>query len=156
MILARNYTVVWGIGKHEDELVAFDYALKNAGIHKFNLVPVSSIIPTEAEFRPKSELKEIPEGTIMHVVISKINAKKDNVDISAGLAIVSDKITREKIVCECSGEMEKSECRSILCKRVKYIADNHDLVSYKTQFEVISAKTSKDYYTCIVVAVCLW
>ena len=44
-LVPKEVFFVSGIGRHEDKLMSFELALRDAGIEKFNLVPVSSILP---------------------------------------------------------------------------------------------------------------
>ncbi len=40
--------IVWGGSEGKTLLSAFDRALLNAGIHNFNLIPLSSVIPPQS------------------------------------------------------------------------------------------------------------
>lgn len=51
------YKIVSGIGKSKFPLSAFDNALRNAGIGDYNLVKVSSILPSEC-----TQCENIPTG----------------------------------------------------------------------------------------------
>lgn len=53
----KNYTLVSGIGKSKHKLSAFDDALRKAGIGDYNLVKVSSILPSSCRYCP-----HIPKG----------------------------------------------------------------------------------------------
>lgn len=156
MIVCKNYTIVSGVGRDEDELVAFDKALKSAGLHRFNLVPVSSVFPTLAEYHPPRDLKELDRGAIIHVVLSKINVKKEFVDISAGICLAISKISGGGIISEYSGEVNKEKCKSILRERANKIAETHDLFDMTMEFEIMSAKSNPVTYTCCIAAVVLW
>jgi arginine decarboxylase len=157
MIICNNYTIVSGVGKDKDELVAFDKALKNAGIHKFNLVPVSSVLPNLAEYQDPNSLKNIDRGTIIHVVLSKINIKKEPTVISAGVCLAISRKTREGIISEYAGEVNKETCKSILEERIYKIAETHDIWwDLDIKFEILSARTNPSIYTCCVAAVVLW
>lgn len=53
----QNYSLVSGVGKSKHKLSAFDDALRKAGIGDYNLVKVSSILPSGCRY-----CSEIPEG----------------------------------------------------------------------------------------------
>ena len=53
---------------------AFDKALLKAGVHEYNLVYYSSILPKDIAFTP--EMPEIPRGTELPVVLSYIYGSK--------------------------------------------------------------------------------
>ena len=44
-----------GVGVSKDKLASFELALRNAGIEKFNLVYVSSILPPQCKIVSKEE-----------------------------------------------------------------------------------------------------
>ena len=59
-----------GIGVHKDRLSSFELALRDAGIEKFNLVTVSSILPPNCKIIPKDEgLTHLNPGEIVFCVI---------------------------------------------------------------------------------------
>jgi len=61
-----------GVGVHREELVAFELALREAGIAAQNLVAVSSILPPDCELIDRAEgEKLLLPGQILHVVISR-------------------------------------------------------------------------------------
>ncbi len=82
-----------GVGVHEDALVSFELALRDAGIEKFNLVPVSSIYPPGCEIVDKAEgLKELYPGQIVFCVMARIttNEAGKTAYASIGVAIPED------------------------------------------------------------------
>ncbi len=101
--------IVWGASEGKTLLSAFDRALLNAGIHNFNLILLSSVIP------PKSVIHETGTytssdrvGEILYVVISSLSSHKSNALISAGLGWV---LTREGgLLIESKGEFSREEC----------------------------------------------
>lgn len=101
--------IVWGESEGKTLLSAFDRALVNAGIHNFNLIPLSSVIP------PKSVIHETGTytssdrvGEILYVVISSLSSYKSNALISAGLGWV---LTKEgELLIESKGEFSREEC----------------------------------------------
>lgn len=57
---------------HKDKLASFELALREAGIEKFNLVTVSSILPPNCEIISKEEgLSELAPGQIVYCVMAK-------------------------------------------------------------------------------------
>ena len=51
-----------GVGSHKEQLASFELALRNAGIHRCNIVTVSSIIPSGCKLISKEEgLKKLLE-----------------------------------------------------------------------------------------------
>lgn len=70
------------------ELVAFDNALRRAGIAELNLVTVSSIWPPGCRI---VKMPNLPPGTVVPVVMSKISSSTPGQKIAAALGIaISD------------------------------------------------------------------
>ena len=83
-----------GSGRAKMKLEAFEFALRNAGIEKFNLVKVSSIIPPNCKIISKSEgLKALKPGGITFLVMARAESdeKGTRVTSSVGLAVPKDR-----------------------------------------------------------------
>ena len=64
-----------GVGIHKDKLRSFELSLRDAGIEKQNLVPVSSIFPPECKIISRSQgLRKLKPGAITFTVISKCSS----------------------------------------------------------------------------------
>jgi len=82
-----------GVGKHKDYLQSFEAALRDAGIEKFNLVSVSSIMPPGCKIVTREEgLKSMQPGQIVFVVMARLATSEPNrlIATSIGAAIPSD------------------------------------------------------------------
>ena len=83
-----------GVGKHKEKLESFEFALRNAGIEKFNLVKVSSILPPKCKIVSKEKgLKELETGQIVYCVLSQASSNEPRrlLAASIGCAIPSDR-----------------------------------------------------------------
>jgi arginine decarboxylase len=83
-----------GVGRDSTQLGAFEQALRDAGIEKFNLVRVSSIIPPNCKIITKEEgLKHLKAGSIVFLVLSRIESNEPNrlITASIGAAIPKNK-----------------------------------------------------------------
>ncbi|MDK2892998.1 arginine decarboxylase, pyruvoyl-dependent [Methanohalophilus sp.] len=61
-----------GTGVHRDKLASFELALRDAGIEKFNLVCVSSILPPSCKVVTQEEgLKYLSPGEIVYCVLAR-------------------------------------------------------------------------------------
>ncbi len=61
-----------GLGKHNEKLSSFELALRNAGIERYNLVSVSSILPPGCKIISRQKgLSELEPGQITFTVMSK-------------------------------------------------------------------------------------
>jgi len=82
-----------GVGVHKDKLVSFELALRDAGIERYNLVLVSSILPPGCEIvSPEEGNKHLKAGEIVFCVMSKnqTNIKGKIIASSIGVAIPTD------------------------------------------------------------------
>ena len=83
-----------GVGRHKDCLQSFELALRNAGIHRCNIVTVSSIVPPGCKLITKEQgLKMLQPGEITFAVMSKNSVKEPHrlIAASVGMAIPSKK-----------------------------------------------------------------
>ena len=72
MLIPVQAYLTRGVGVHREELVAFELALREAGIAAQNLVAVSSILPPDCELIGRTEGEKLLQpGQILHVVISR-------------------------------------------------------------------------------------
>lgn len=84
MYLAKECCMSRGVGVSEKALPSFDKALLDAGVGNYNLVRLSSILPTEPKWVPIEEITEhIREGSLLPTAYSTISSK------TAGQIIVS-------------------------------------------------------------------
>src|SRR4030042_3652532 len=71
-IVPKRMCFTKGGGRHKYELQSFEMALRDAGIEKFNLVSVSSIMPPGCKIVSKEDgLKDLYPGQIAFVVMSR-------------------------------------------------------------------------------------
>lgn len=89
-LIPKQIFFVKGKGFSSDsKLQSFEQALRDAGIEKYNLVRVSSIIPPNCkEIAEKEGLKILKAGQIVYTVLSRIssNIKDDIITCSIGIA----------------------------------------------------------------------
>jgi arginine decarboxylase len=82
------------VGIHKDELHSFELALRDAGIEKFNIVRVSSILPPGCKRIPRAQgLQRLSPGQIVYCVMSKLSSNEPRrlLASSVGCAIPNDK-----------------------------------------------------------------
>ncbi|MBD3263155.1 arginine decarboxylase, pyruvoyl-dependent [Candidatus Woesearchaeota archaeon] len=83
-----------GVGRSKEKLESFEDALRDAGIGKYNLVNVSSILPPKCKIISEKEgLKKLKPGQIIYVVMARheIKEPKRLISASIGAAIPKDK-----------------------------------------------------------------
>ena len=82
-----------GVGKHREKLASFEMALRHAGVARFNLVRVTSILPGNCKLISREEgLKFISPGQVVHCVISDnaTNEPHRLIAASVGVSIPND------------------------------------------------------------------
>lgn len=83
-----------GVGRHKEKLSSFEMALRQAKIHAYNLVTVSSILPPHCKIVSKEKGGEmLAPGQISFVVMSRTETNEPNrlVGASVGVAIPADR-----------------------------------------------------------------
>ncbi len=136
-IIPKKVFLTSGVGTHRDELISFELALRDAKIEKFNLVPVSSILPPGCKIVSIEDgLKEMHPGQIAFCVMARKTSNETGKKIfaSIGVAIPEDD-SLHGYIAEYSGE----------CKENLEDIGRHaeDMASYmvKTAFGIESIKT---------------
>jgi len=92
-MIPTKFFLTKGVGIHKEQLASFEMALRAAGIEKFNLVHVSSILPPNCRRIAKEEaLQELKPGEVVYCVMSKNETNEPNRLVAAaiGCAIPSD------------------------------------------------------------------
>ena len=82
-----------GVGKHKFQLQSFELALRDAGIEKFNLVSVSSILPPGCQIVSREDgLRDLKPGQIVFLVMARNATNEPNrmVASSIGCAVPAD------------------------------------------------------------------
>ncbi len=78
--------LVWGTGEGKTTLGAFDTALADAGIHNYNLVTLSSVIPKDATIeRVGSHQRQWDVGELVSVILAENESNVTGETIVAGL-----------------------------------------------------------------------
>ncbi|MFX0006761.1 MAG: pyruvoyl-dependent arginine decarboxylase [Promethearchaeota archaeon] len=93
-LVPKKVFFVKGKGFHKSKLAAFEQALRDAGIEKYNLVNVSSILPPYCiEIHKDDGLKQLRPGQIVFAVIARAESNEYNrlICSSIGVAKPADK-----------------------------------------------------------------
>ena len=111
-----NINISTGIGTGPTKLSAFDSALNAAGVANFNLIKLSSVIPTGSKViicdKPlKQEDKKW--GDKLYVVVAENRVDTPNVEAWAGVGWVQDKKTGKGLFVEHEGNSEEAVKRDI-------------------------------------------
>lgn len=96
-----------GGGEGETRLAAFDAALQDAGIHDYNLLELSSVIPTGAAVRRGTFQRDVNEiGFRLYVVLAHTEVTEPGEERWAGLGWVQDRTDGHGLFVELTSDSE--------------------------------------------------
>ncbi len=107
--LSVKIQIVWGKSEGKTLLSAFDRALIAGGIHNFNLIKLSSVIPQGVVLEEAGTYTGCRRtGDILHVVLSTVSSNCAGALITAGLGWVQN--DEGGLFFEACGECGPGEC----------------------------------------------
>jgi arginine decarboxylase len=90
VFLPKNVFFTKGVGKHKEKLSSFEDALRSAGIEKFNLVRVSSILPPRCTIITREKgLPLLEAGQIVFVVMAQNESNEPNRLMAASIGMAN-------------------------------------------------------------------
>lgn len=148
-----KYIITTGSGNSAYELNAFDNALLDSGIADFNLVRLSSILPTNSILTDSIDL---PKGSFLHTAYSSYTSRRIGVTISAAVAIAipADKFM-PGVIMEASGEYDSDTIRSQVTAMAGLAMKARGISEFEIKMDSISTLT-EDGYNCVIAAVSIW
>lgn len=147
------------------ELRSFEQALREAGIEKFNIVKVSSIIPPLCEEVSKDEgIKELKTGQVVYSVMNKISSNEKDKEICASIGAAKPVNTEdygylsEKHTIDEDPEKVAENTKTLAAEM---LATTHGVtfdpnLNIKTKSFTESTKVRKDGEWAIVIAVAIF
>lgn len=91
-MIPKKVFLTRGVGVNKDKLASFETALRDAGIEKYNLVCVSSILPPECKMLSRKEgLKHLESGQITFCVMARNETNEPNRLVSAAIGVAMPK-----------------------------------------------------------------
>lgn len=160
MIIPKKMFLTKGMGIHKDKLFSFELALREAGIEKFNLVSVSSIVPPKCQLVSKEEgLKFLKPGQILFCVLAKTQTNIPNLPITSAIGIALPKEEGYGYVYEyhCSGKRVKHPgvyAQRLAAEMLATAKGKKGLLEEFTTFSIYqSAKGNKDGLWTTVISV---
>jgi arginine decarboxylase len=92
MIVPKKMFLTKGVGVDKNRLSSFELALRSAGIERFNLVYVSSILPPHCQVIPRDEgILELVDGQIVYCVMARNETNEPNRLISSSIGVAMPK-----------------------------------------------------------------
>ncbi len=96
MIVPKKMFLTKGVGVDKNRLSSFELALRSAGIERFNLVYVSSILPPHCQVITREEgIPELLDGQIVYCVMARNETNEPNRLISASIGLAMPKNKRQ-------------------------------------------------------------
>ena len=92
-LVPKYYFLTKGVGRNKENLASFEEALRDAGISRFNLVSVSSIIPPKCvKVTREQGVAMLKPGEVVFLVLARNSTNEDHrlIAASIGLAIPSN------------------------------------------------------------------
>lgn len=97
-MIPRGMFFTKGVGRHKLRLASFELALRQAGIEKYNLVPVSSIFPPQCKIisrskalrhskSPEEKKWKLNPGQVVFAVIARNDTDENGRLVSAGVGL---------------------------------------------------------------------
>jgi arginine decarboxylase len=87
-LVPREVFFTKGVGCHRNRLQSFELALRDAGIEKFNLVRVSSILPPQCKVVGKQRgVRQLKPGQIVHLVLAESSTTEPSRLVGAGVGL---------------------------------------------------------------------
>lgn len=155
MFVPKKVFFTKGVGKHEDHLVSFELALRDAGIEKFNLVTVSSIYPPGCEIVSIGDgLEKLNPGQIVFCVMSRMtsNEKGKRIFASVGAAVPEDK-TRNGYLTEYHGYYNDEDVGKHSENSASYMLETTFDVKNNQTFNITSISEVDKHTTVVAAAV---
>lgn len=138
--------IVWGTATGPTELAAYDAALRDANVHDYNLVTVSSVIPPDATVEVVGTAPDLGRaGNRLTVVQARLVAPGP---VAAGLAWATGE--GAGILYEASGA-EEAAVRETLETGLAAGCDLRDRTLDEREFRTISAQGESGAYAAAVV-----
>ena len=141
--------VAWGTASGPTELASYDAALAEAGVHNYNLVPVSSILPADAAVSVVGTAPELgPVGARLTVVEARATATGPG-HVSAALGWANG--DGPGIVYEAAGEMDQADARAEVEAGLTAGRQLRDWAFTGERVESVTAEAESGTYTTAVV-----
>lgn len=142
--------VVWGTGVGATAVSSYDSALAAAGVHNYNLLPVSSVIPADTPVVEADTAPDLgPHGNILFVVQSR--ATTDRNRATAGLGwILEDGFG---VFYEAHGELDVTTVRSRIIAGLSDARELRDWPAGDNEMKIVTARSDDEFVTAVVLGI---
>ena len=147
----QYYSVVSGQGTSNYALVAFDNALRQAGIGDYNLVKVSSILPPGCIYKEHINLEK---GSIMYAAYATATVIEGEMKVTAVAAAIPEDDKKNGVIFEHVTETQDAE------KKVRDMCleamNNRNRSIKEIKSSSLTIYGEKDKYVCSISAIVMW
>lgn len=145
---------VWpGVGSGPTPLAAFDAALMAAGIHDYNLIPLSSVIPPRAVLeRRRHKAPHDDYGRRLYIVLAHEIATEEGATAAAGLGWVREPGDGRGLFVEAHGTGE-DEVRDVIDRTLEAMTAARAREYGPVERELVSARCTDEPVCALVTAV---
>ena len=157
----QNYFITSAIGVSlTSTLNAFDKALRNAGLHNYNLVKISSILP-EGAVKSDELHNEVKEGSPLLTAYARIDSAghEKGVKISTAVGVAQPRDKKVGVIMEFSTEGSAASAEKSIIQMLKeamtdrgYGEDGDYEIVVSSQEGVVTG----DNYLSLVSAITIW
>jgi arginine decarboxylase len=142
-----------GIGTGPTTLAAFDAALMAAGVHDYNLIPLSSVIPPGAVLERRRHVAP-PEdyGRRLYLVLAHETASEEGASAAAGLGWVREPGDGRGLFVEAHGTSE-AEVRGLIDGTLEAMTAARGREYGPVETELVSAQFAGEPVCALVAAV---
>lgn len=142
--------IVWGVGDGPTEMASYDAALADAGVHNYNLVTVSSMIPAGATIEVVGSAPDLgPPGDRLTVVQGRATAT-DGASISAGLGWVRAE-EGPGLFYEAAGRVPAETTARRVRDGLDSGQDLRDWTFGEPETRIVDTEAAREVYTTVVV-----
>lgn len=151
----KNYFITSGTGKSIFKLVAFDEALRNAKISDYNLVKISSILPSDCIRATPNDFPA--KGSSLLTAFGSISCNEKGKQIASAVSVAIPKDPNDVgVIMEyagyCSAQYAEEQVRLMVEEAMK----NRERDVKSIYSSAIDSICDGNGYTSVVSAVCLW
>ncbi len=134
----ENFIIVSGSGRGRTHLNAFDAALHDAGISRYNLIRVSSILPPGA--REQNSIA-LPAGSLLPIAYGSIESSEEGTLITAGISVAIPENSMEHgVIMEYSGYLSEKDAEKLLIQMAEDAMEMRGIKVKEIKVKTISRK----------------
>lgn len=153
MYIPKYYKIVSGSGESKFPLVAFDKALRDAGIGDFNLVKVSSILPAHCTY---SEEVTLTPGSILYAACASVTITKGENGQTAVAVAIPVNSDDNGVIFETSSNQNLENCETLVENMCKEAMEERNRKVKKIEKSSQKIFARNELFVSAISAVVMW